>query len=554
MADKKISDLTSLSAADAAITDIIPIVDITAGETKSITISNLKTSIFSSPTFTGNATFSGTEQSTSTSTGAVRITNGGLGVAGNLNVGTFSALYSTHALTVNATTNAVTMTGNLTAYGNIEAQNLLQTGGNISCGGDASIGTNLTVTGGDLTVNTSAANSPPNSPFSAPVFKVDSSTERVGVNIAAPSEALDVTGNIKGSGNLILTDSSEISFGEDLSIESGLLKWNNSTTFSAEERTLVAPDDSVAAFWGDDGFFAEKITCSNKLTCTGTGGLQVNTTAANSPPNSPFSAPVFKVDSSTEKVGINKSIPTVELDVIGDVTATGIIKSERINVNGGKLYVDDSTTNHSVKLGAYGQGTFFGKEGSVNGAQFSLAVGSAGKIVEDLKIETFKITGNGFLELHNSPKTLVASPGAGKVIIVHQVTFFVDYGSGGATASSRGTGAGGWDSSGVDGACYGVGFSPTTVYDNNNEFYSAAGLPRNVVHSESGNFFWTGEPDNDFRAKADRALLLRSTSAQNIASSSALPVGASHYIKIRYQILNVAGDFTGIAGLTTISS
>lgn len=553
MADKKISDLTSLSAADAAITDIIPIVDITAGETKSITISNLKTSIFSSPTFTGNSTFSGTENSTSTSTGAVRIPNGGLGVGGNLNVGTYSSEFATHALTVNATTNAVTMTGNLTAYGALSVQNNITGGSSASLGGSLQVGDSATI-GGDLTVNTTAANSPPNSPISAPVFKVDSSTERVGVNKAIPTVELDVIGNIKGSGNLILTDSSQISFGSDLSIESGFLKWNNSSTFSAEERALIASDDSTAASWNDDGFFAEKITCSNKLTCTGTGGLQVNTTAANSPPNSPFSAPVFKVDSSTEKVGINKSIPTVELDVIGDVTATGIIKSERLNVNSGKLYVDDSTTNFSVKLGAYGQGTFFGKQGSVNGAQFSLAVGSAGKIVEDLKIETFKITGNGFLQLHNAPKTLVASPGAGKVIIVHQVTFFVDYGSGGATASSRGTGTGGWDSAGVDGACYGVGFSPTAVYSNTNEFYSAAGLPRNVVHSESGNFFWTGEPDNDFRVKADRALLLRSTSAQNIASSSALPVGASHYIKIRYQILNVSGDFTGIAGLTTISS
>jgi hypothetical protein len=106
----------------------------------------------------GAATFSGTEQSTSTSTGAVRITNGGLGVAGNLNVGTYSSLYNTHALTVNSTTNAVSMTGNLIAYGNIEAQNLLQTGGNISCGGNATIGTNLSVSGnttlnGDVTID-----------------------------------------------------------------------------------------------------------------------------------------------------------------------------------------------------------------------------------------------------------------------------------------------------------------------------------------------------------------------------------------------------------------
>ena len=47
MADKKISDLTSLSAADVALADIIPIVDVTAGATKGITYGSLYSAITS---------------------------------------------------------------------------------------------------------------------------------------------------------------------------------------------------------------------------------------------------------------------------------------------------------------------------------------------------------------------------------------------------------------------------------------------------------------------------------------------------------------------------
>jgi hypothetical protein len=66
MADKKISDLTALAAAgvDAA-ADVLPIVDVSATETKKITVANLKTAVapdlstyatLASPTFTGTPT------------------------------------------------------------------------------------------------------------------------------------------------------------------------------------------------------------------------------------------------------------------------------------------------------------------------------------------------------------------------------------------------------------------------------------------------------------------------------------------------------------------
>ena len=70
MADKKISELTALSSANLQDADLLPIVDFditntdnsptnAIKQTKSITIGDLKTSIFSSPTFTGTVTVSG---------------------------------------------------------------------------------------------------------------------------------------------------------------------------------------------------------------------------------------------------------------------------------------------------------------------------------------------------------------------------------------------------------------------------------------------------------------------------------------------------------------
>lgn len=236
-----------------------------------------------------------------------------------------------------------------------------------------------------------------------------------------------------------------------------------------------------------------------------------------------------------------------DLDVSGPVVASGIIKSSRINVGTGKLYVDDDSTNYSVKLGAYGQGTFFGKDGAANGAQYTLAVGTGGKICEDIKVETFKISGDGFLNLHTSPKTLISTPGAGKAIVVHQVTFYVDHNG------LKGTSAGGFDNDGL--SCYTVGMHQDSTYDSSESFYACAGLPRVVLNSEAGDFLWAGEPDEDYRILADRPLLLRSPSLNNIttANTSSKPGGA-HYIKIRYQILNLASDFRTIENLTSITS
>ncbi len=259
---------------------------------------------------------------------------------------------------------------------------------------------------------------------------------------------------------------------------------------------------------------------------------------------------VYNSESGTIKIGYENemlNIGTVGIDVTGSITSSGIIKSSRLNVGTGKFYVDDDSTNYSVKLGAYGQGTFFGKDGAENGAQYTLAVGTGGKICEDLRVQTFKISGDGFLNLNASPKTLIPTPGPGKAIRVHDVCFYVDHNG------DKGVGAGGFDEGSE--ACYNVGIHSDTTYASNEQFYACAGLPRNLLVSEPGDFIWAGEPDDNFRILPNRALLLKSPAASEIttANTAAKPGGA-HYIKIRYQILNLSSDFQNVANLTSITS
>jgi hypothetical protein len=76
LSDKKISELTALTGANVADTDLLPIVDTSATETKKITFGEFKTAL---DTATGFVRITG-----DTMTGALTTT--GLTVAGNLSV------------------------------------------------------------------------------------------------------------------------------------------------------------------------------------------------------------------------------------------------------------------------------------------------------------------------------------------------------------------------------------------------------------------------------------------------------------------------------------
>ena len=102
------------------------------------------------------------------------------------------------------------------------------------------------------------------------VLVVNPTTNRVGINVTSPTEALDITGNIKSSGNLTI---------------------NGNTTLGD------ASGDS----------------------------LTINGTAVSVPNGLNIDSNTLVIDSTNDRIGIKTASPTVELDVTGAILSSGNI-------------------------------------------------------------------------------------------------------------------------------------------------------------------------------------------------------------------------------------
>ena len=240
----------------------------------------------------------------------------------------------------------------------------------------------------------------------------------------------------------------------------------------------------------------------------------------------------FNVD-HTGNLLTSGNLTATNITVTDDLSAGDIIKGTRLNIGGGKLFVDDgtSTGNAFVKIGAYGSGNFFGKEGSVNGATFSLGVGSAGKIVEDMRVETFAISGAGLVNKNTNPVILVASPGANKYIV--PVSIQVYKSQSGGTRVSWGSGI----------AAIGIGTFASS--DTTGTFSQLTSLPRSVADL-NGDWLYNRNqgPDTTTRIHSNRALAFRTSS--DISGNGSADV---YYLKVRYMVMSEDGDFKSIANL-----
>lgn len=317
---------------------------------------------------------------------------------------------------------------------------------------------------------------------------------------------------------------------------------------------LDAPTDEVITI-GDNNELSISVadggggTFNSTIAETGNGSLLIKGAhlALSSPSNEMYLLATENQSVSLYYDGAQKLITNPNGIVVDDkIVADELVANESINVASGKLFVSNSGSANSkyyTKMGDYGEGNFFGKHGSVNGAHYTLGVGSGGKIVEDQHIKTFRLRGDDFKNLNTAPKTLIPAE-SGKAHIIHEVVFYVDAGT------YKGTDAGGFDTG--NRPCYGVGiFSIANNY--NSVFYSYAGLPRNILAVESGDFLWAGEPDSDYRLLANRDIHLRSSGEHEITNSAKVPNG-DHYVKIRYSTVSLDADFASIDGLVTTYS
>ena len=238
-------------------------------------------------------------------------------------------------------------------------------------------------------------------------------------------------------------------------------------------------------------------------------------------------------------------------NISGDVQCSGIIKSNRINVNQGKLYVDNGAGNEFVKIGAYGTGSFFGTPGSNNGTVYTLGVGVSGKIIESERVTTTAISGSGYLNLHTKPKALIDAPGSGKIILPTEVYILQSYNSGDtANHATNRTGVGDWNQ---------VNNVPAFTI---NSFQSGFSGAKNVyakfakdAASKKQTFvsYKPAQPtDHDIAAFFNRPVCISAFPQNEFTNMNQVP-GGMHFIKIKYSILEGEADFREISNLKVIN-
>lgn len=199
----------------------------------------------------------------------------------------------------------------------------------------------------------------------------------IGVGIASPSEAIDIAGNIKLSGNIIsggpTTDIGKNSsasllelnlgkgrvgvgsakvnmFGSNGTTPDTVIQLDGSTdTTTLTAGKVVVTADSVGINATPAG--GEVLSVGGEVKVAGpasiTGDLTIGTDA-------------LVVNAVTERVGINKAVPTEALDVVGNVKATGKVSGSELAIGAGSsstvfaTFGGSRTANGSTQLELYG--------------------------------------------------------------------------------------------------------------------------------------------------------------------------------------------------------
>ena len=141
---------------------------------------------------------------------------------------------------------------------------------------------------------------------------------------------------------------------------------------------------------------------------------------------------------SGTNVGIRKSNPAAALDVDGTVRARNILNVGATTEQ--NLFVANNSQGQYVKMGKYGDGTFFGISGTPNQPQTYAGFGPEGKVIEARRVTVVKMQSNatywgqgtsyagGFPTQPRKlgAKTLIPAPGSGRVIIPTRVDVWMD--------------------------------------------------------------------------------------------------------------------------------
>ena len=169
---------------------------------------------------------------------------------------------------------------------------------------------------------------------------VNASSNRVGVNVATPSEALDVSGNIKGSGTLAITGNGTVG---------GTLGVTGDLTVDTDALKVIASTNRVGI---------NTTAPTDTLDVNGTTSLRGNTIVGSA---------ALKVSTTDNRVGVNTLNPTETLDVTGNIKGSGTLAITGNATIGGTL----TANGRSVVTTASGQNSLF-TTGTVNSLEITL--------------------------------------------------------------------------------------------------------------------------------------------------------------------------------------
>ena len=272
--------------------------------------------------------------------------------------------------------------------------------------------------------------------------------------------------------------------------------------------SFSAADTILESAGGDKGYTHEK----NEITLGPTGA----TTST------------MYFDLANRKVGFRTESPGAAFDVNGTARVrnqlnVGHTTEQNLYVNG-----NGSAGGQYVKMGNYGvpggsspdNGNYFGITGTENQPKYCAAFGNGGKIVQDMRIITIKLSGDAFKLLSTTGTTLIPAPGTNSLIIPYEFLVHNTGGTAGNWSSTSATTAAIGFCDGANTCGYPAQFNRLFVINNtilrtNGSWYLAAGI------ATTGKTMALNKP-----------LLLKA--AQNLTT---VPTG-TWYIQIRYQIIN----------------
>ena len=230
-------------------------------------------------------------------------------------------------------------------------------------------------------------------------------------------------------------------------------------------------------------------------------------------------ASTLYLDTDNRKVGFRTETPGSAFDVNGTTRVRNQLNVGHTTEQ--NLYVDGDGTagGRYVKMGNYGSGNYFGITSSENQPKYCASFGSAGKIVEDMRIVTIKLSGNAFKLLKTTGTTLLAAPGSNSFIIPYEC---IIHNSGGTS--------GNWNSTSSTTAA--IGFCDNTTCNYPGQFNRLFVINNTLLNTNAAWYYAAGIATTGKAMALNKALLLKAS--QDITTA---PTG-SWYIQIRYQVMN----------------